>query len=115
MEIQPITPQPYSRNAMFDTLALSERLRANGYTEQQAKVQAQVWNEIIDHNLVTKNDLKQTEAKLQQGIEELRADMNIRFKEIDGRFKELEYKMTIKLGSIVMIGLGAMVAIQKLL
>lgn len=130
MEMQPFSSHLPIKPVFIDTLALSKRLRANGYTEQQAEVQAQIWNEIIDHNLATKQDLqeceatlrrdlKETEAALRRDMKQIEANLDTKIEQIraemNTRFKELEYKMTLKLGSIVMIGLGAMTAIVKLL
>ena len=115
MEMQSFSSHPHTKPAFIDTLALSKRLRASGYTEQQAEVQAQIWNEIIDHNLVTKQDLQESEAALRRDIKNLDTKIEQIRLELNAKMKELEYKMTIKLGSIVMIGLGAMTAIMKLL
>ena len=60
----------------FDALAYFEKLKAAGVPEEQAKIQATALREIIDERLVTKDYL-------------------------DLRLKELEYKLTIRLGGIV--------------
>ncbi len=65
--------------ATFDTLAYFKKLTAAGFTEAQANVQTEALREVVDlteRNLVTKADLKRD-------------------------LKELEYKLVIRLGSIV--------------
>ncbi|MCX4310224.1 MAG: hypothetical protein OSJ28_07990 [Desulfovibrio sp.] len=60
----------------FDSLRYFEKLKAAGVPEEQAKVQADALREVIDERLVTKDYL-------------------------DYRLKELEYKLVIRLGGIV--------------
>jgi hypothetical protein len=60
----------------FDTLAYSKKLKAVGVPAEQADVQAEALAEIIDEKLATKRDLKELEAKL-------------------------TYKLTIRLGSMI--------------
>ena len=68
--------------AVFDTHAYIKKLKAVGFTEEQAEVQAQVLSEIIDTNLATKQDLK-----------------------------ELEYRMTIKLGTLIHVAISVVAAL----
>lgn len=56
----------------FDTLGYFEKLKAAGFTEAQAKAQADAIRELVDSSLATKRDLR-----------------------------ELEYRMVIRLGGIV--------------
>lgn len=60
----------------FDALGYFEKLKAAGVPEEQAKIQANALREVIDERLVTKDYL-------------------------DLRLKELEYRLTIRLGGIV--------------
>ncbi len=58
----------------FDTLQYAKRLKAVGFTEEQAEVQAQVLAEIIESNLATKRDLKELEAQLKLAIHQAKAE-----------------------------------------
>lgn len=70
----------------FDTLQIANRLRAAGFTEQQAvvitEIQREASNETLHqvahdyhlHEVATKRDLKELEANLEHKIELLRAD-----------------------------------------
>lgn len=49
---------------VFDTLQYAKKLRAAGFTEQQAEVQAEAIAEIIDEKLATKKDLEDLTLKL---------------------------------------------------
>lgn len=73
----------------FDTLAYSKKLKAAGFTEQQAEVQAEAIAELIDEKLATKKDLKALEERL-------------------------ILKLTIIFGSMIAIGIGILAAIIKL-
>jgi hypothetical protein len=80
----------------FDTLQYAKRLKQAGFTDEQAEVQAEALSELVDERLATKLDIK-----------ELQRDM-----------KELEYKLTIKLGGIIVtctVVLGAFLGFIKFL
>jgi len=84
----------------FDTLKYANTLKKAGFTQEQAEAQASALSEVMEVNLkelATKGD-----------IEALR-------KEIDARFVQLEQRMTIKLGTMLTIAVGAIVALTKLL
>jgi len=49
---------------VFDTYAYVKRLKAVGFTEEQAEVQAQTIAELIDERLATKHDLERLEMHL---------------------------------------------------
>jgi addiction module RelB/DinJ family antitoxin len=74
---------------VFDTLQYAKRLKQAGFTEEQAEVQAEALKELIDDQLITKQDIK-----------------------------ILEYKLTIKLGGIIVtctVVLGSFLALIKFL
>ena len=48
----------------FDTLAYSKKLTAAGFTAQQAEVQAEALAELVNDQLVTKQDLNEMELRL---------------------------------------------------
>ena len=71
---------------VFDTHAYVKRLKAVGFTEEQAEVQAQTIAELIDERLSTK-----------QGLE------------------RLELNLTIKMGAFLAAAVGIVAALAKLL
>ncbi|MBT7069231.1 MAG: DUF1640 domain-containing protein [Verrucomicrobia bacterium] len=77
----------------FDTLAYSKRLRQAGFTEQQAEVQAEALAHVIDERLATKDD-----------IVGLKRDL-----------KEMEMRLTIKLGTMLVIAIGIFATLIKVL
>lgn len=92
----------------FDTHAYVKKLKAAGFTEQQAEVQAETFTEIIEDRLATKQDLKGLETILRRDIKEL--ETNTR-----RDLKELEMRLTIRLGSIVAVGIAVVATLVKLL
>lgn len=48
----------------FDILSYFERLKAAGVPEEQARVQADALRELVETSLVTKRDLKELERRL---------------------------------------------------
>lgn len=76
---------------MIDTLMYVKRLEAIGVPREQAELQVQVMAEIVDSNYATRQDFKDLEHKIQL----------------------LEHRLTIKLGSIMIVGLSALGTILK--
>ena len=75
-----------SRAIVFDTLEYAKKLKAVGFTEEQAEVQAEAIADLVDEKLATKRDLK-----------------------------ELEMRLTIKLGTMLVVAIGIFATLVKLL
>lgn len=86
---------------VFDTYAYIKKLRAVGFTEEQAAVQAETIAELIDEQLATKKDL----ADLLVAV---RRDMN----EMELRLK---YDLTLRLGAMMAASIAIVAALVKLL
>jgi len=76
----------------FDTLAYANKLKSAGVPDKQAEIQAEALAEIIEERLATKTDIERLERKIE----------------------ELGYKLTIRLGGIVVAGIVVLAAIMKL-
>ena len=70
----------------FDTLAYAKRLKAAGFNEDQAEALAEAQAELVDERLVTKQDLK-----------------------------ELEYRLVIRLGTMLVVAVSIVATLVKLL
>ena len=81
----------------FDTLSYAKELIAAGMPQQQAEVISLRQRTLIENELATKADIKNTEIELKRDI------------------KVMEFTMTLRLGTIVVIALGAMTTLTKLL
>lgn len=74
----------------FDTHTYIKKLKAVGVSEEQAEVQAQAIADLVNDRLVTKEDLE-------RGL------------------KELEYRLIIRLGSMMVVAIGIIATLVKLL
>jgi len=88
---------------MFNALRYTEELEKAGFSRVQAEVSMKVLIEIMDDNFVTKADLKELEAK-----------MELKFQGVGHAIEKLEYRLTIKLGTMLTLAIGVMTAIVKL-
>ena len=83
--------------------ATLEKLKAAGVPEAQAKEQIEVMREVIEDKLTTKRDLKELEQAISQDIKDVRAEL-----------KELEYRLTIRLGAMMAASIAIVAALVKL-
>lgn len=81
----------------FDTLAYAKRLQAAGFTQAQAEVQAEALAEIVDERLATKQDLREQEQRLLS------------------RMEQIEYKLTLRLGAMLVAAVGVVATLVKVL
>jgi len=88
----------------FDTHAYVKKLVAVGVKEAQAEVQAEMLTQLLDDNLVSKHDMKEMETSLRHDMADLRGEM-----------KELEMRLTIRLGAIMAAGIAIVATLVKLL
>ena len=80
----------------FDTLAYAKKLKNAGFTEEQAEVQSEALAGVLENNMATKRDIFDLEQKLDQKIE------------------TLGYKLTIRLGGMLVVTVGVISALQLL-
>ena len=117
----------------FDTHAYVKKLKAVGFTEEQAETLASTQAELIDERLATKHDLKELEVVLKHDImllkrdikelevalkrdmKEMEAGLKRDIAEVKRDMKEMELRMTIKLGAITTTGIIIVAALVKLL
>jgi hypothetical protein len=88
----------------FDTLSYAKELIAAGMPQQQAEVISLRQRTLIENELATKADI----AGIQRDMKGMDVDLRL-------TIKELETSLTLRLGSIVVIALGAMTTLTKLL
>lgn len=112
-------------------------LESTGISREQAEAHVQVLAEFLEGDLVTKQDLLNSEKATKSTIErfetsvdaslfQLDTKINTSFIQLDTKINNVvehlenkilqsEYRMTIKLGSLITVGLAAMTAVIKLL
>jgi len=75
---------------VFDTHSYVKKLKAVGFSEEQAEVQVEALSALIEEQLATKRDLKELEERL-------------------------TYRLTLRLGSMMVAAVGIIAALVKLL
>ena len=81
----------------FDSLNYAKKLEAAGFTREQAEVQTPAIREVIEEQLATKRDLKDLETSL------------------EGKLRDLEYRLTIRLGAMIAAAVATVATLVKLL
>jgi hypothetical protein len=102
----------------FDTLKFVEKLKAAGVSEAQAKAEAEVLADVLDGNikdLATKFDMAAMKTELKAEISDLRKDMARMEERMEGKMIQLEQRMVIKLGALMVVAVGAVATLVKLL
>jgi len=79
-----------------DTLAYSKRLRENGVPQEQAEAHAEAVREFVMADLATRTDLQALSAHF------------------DAKLDNLSLRLTVRLGTMLVVGLGALATILKL-
>ena len=88
----------------FDTLKYSNRLKAAGADPKIAEAEAEALAEVFELNLkeiATREDIKLLEERLNERL--------------DTRLIQLEQRMTIKLGTLMVIAVSAVATLVKIL
>ncbi len=99
-------------SAIFDTLAYAKKLKAAGFTEQQAEVQTEAIYEIIDKNLATKQDVK----SVKHDIKLLREhDIKLLREDVQKMEERLTNKLTIRFGSMMIAAVMILAVLIKIL
>ena len=123
----------------LDTLAYARRLREAGFTEQQAEGQAEALAAAMTDTLASKRDLEvlatrqdlhelavttrqdlhELAATTRQDLHDLSASVDLRFERLDARVQtslaDLERRMTMRLGGIMVAGIGVVSAFVRML
>lgn len=106
----------------IDTHAVVKQLKAVGFSEEQAEVLAGQQARLLEENLATKQDvaelrrdLAQIEASLKRDIADVRRYIEEVRTELKRDLAEMENRLTIRLGGMLVIAVGAMAALVKLL
>jgi predicted transcriptional regulator len=103
-----MTPVP------FDTQKFVETLTAAGLPETQAKAISSAFREAANAEFATKSDLRDLELVIKTEMRELRDELKGDIRDLKSDMRELELRMTIKLGAMQAIGIGMLAAILKL-
>ncbi len=95
----------------FDTLRAARKLRdEGGFDEKQAAILVDTFAEGMGETLATKADLEVLRGDLEKTETVLRADI----KAVRGEMRELEQRMTVRLGAMMVGAVALIVALIKL-
>jgi len=104
----------------FDTLAMAKHLRGHGYTKEQAEGQVELLKHVVESNLATKTDIAEIKVEIEQlrsdtkrDIEGLRKELRTDIAEVRRDMKEMEYRMTIRLGGMMAAIAGFFIVMDK--
>jgi hypothetical protein len=87
----------------FDSLGYAKKLRDGGVPRDQAEAHAEAARDFIMTELATRADLLAMEQKLQTSIEKL-----------DNKIDTQALRLTVRLGAMLVVGIGALATILKL-
>ena len=96
---------------MKNTVQYVKVLESAGITREQAEAQIQVITEITEGDLATKQDIKNLETDM-KGLE---AKLDMSVERLEHKLLQSEYRLTIKLGTIVTVVIAAATTVIKLL
>jgi hypothetical protein len=92
-----------------------KRLEAIGISREQAELQVQVMADIVDNNYATKQDVKDFRTEVKFEFDKVRYELKELRTELKNDMQRLEDRLTIKLGSMMVVTVSALAAIIKLL
>lgn len=110
---------------MNESLMYLKKLEAVGVPRAQAEVTVEIMTDIIDKNLATKQDLAHLESttsrefaavrsEMSQEFAAVRSEMSLGFQQVKSDLERMQDKITIRLGMMLVVVVGALAALQKL-
>jgi hypothetical protein len=69
----------------FDPIQYVKKMESVGFTREQAEMQSETFFSIVQDQLITKQDLKESENSLKQNIKEIESELKQTIKEIDAK------------------------------
>jgi hypothetical protein len=87
----------------FDTLSFARHLRENGVPQEQAEAHAEAVRTFVMVELVTKQDLN-------AAVE----NIHVKLENVNLTIENLKLALTVRLGAMLFLAVGALAALQKL-
>jgi hypothetical protein len=98
----------------FDSLGYAKRLRDRGVPQEQAEAHAEAARDFIMAELVTKPDLQvalqAAIAPLERKIDKLETNIDT----LETNIENLSVRLTLRLGAMLVVAIGALATILKL-
>lgn len=110
--------------AAYNALKYTQRLEETGFTREQAEQLVKTVMETMDDTFATKSDLKEQVFMLRSDMKEMGNELRSEMKEmgtelrseiqlVRHEMRELESRMTLKLGAIMLGGIALLQFLQK--
>ena len=87
----------------FDSLGYARRLRDRGLPQEQAEAHAEAARDFIMAELVTKSDLQLALAPLERRMDNL-----------EMKIDNLSLRLTLRLGAMIVVAIGALATLLRL-
>lgn len=87
-------------------LKYNEELKEAGFTTEESKAVLHIWGEIMESQLVTKEEFKSETSKIRSEIKDLGTELR-------SEMKDLEIRLTLRLGLIMMAGVSLLGLINQ--
>lgn len=78
---------------VLDTLEFTTRLKAGGFSEQQAETQARVIADLVEKQLATRQDVEAHEADIKRDIHESENRLEVRMRELELKIEATKAKL----------------------
>jgi hypothetical protein len=98
----------------FDSLGYAKRLRESGVPQNQAEAHAEAARDFIMAELATRADLLAVRADLLATEQRLQSAIESTREELLTRIDTQSLRVTVRLGAMLAVGIGALAAILKL-
>lgn len=98
---------------MFNALKYTQELEKAGFSRDQAEASMRILIDVMNENFATQADIKELELKLESSTLQLESSMQRLETKVDSAIKELDYKLTIKLGAMITVAVGATATLLK--
>ncbi len=103
---------------VVDTLEYAKELRAAGVPEQQAEAQAKALSKAVSEGVVTREHFDLTLERMNHRIDTLEEKVNHRIDKLEEKFnhriEQLEYRLTIRMGGMIVAAIAALAAIMRI-
>ena len=85
-----------------------------GFTRAQAEVAVKVLVDVMENKLASKQDLLDLATVLKQDLKDHAAATKFDMQKLSSDMKDLEFRMTMRMGTMLVATIGILTAIQKL-
>ncbi|GAB4421619.1 MAG: hypothetical protein OHK0056_32530 [Bacteriovoracaceae bacterium] len=100
---------------MFNALKYTEILEKVGFSREQAETSVKVLIEVMDDNFATKHDLKEFQFAMHSDMQKFKNELSSEIQAVRHEMKLLEQRMTIKLGTLMVICMSVLTTLNKIL